>query len=111
MLDLLHGTTRTCQGVNRRTFLKIGSLAGLGVSLPLALRQKQALAREGRVAQDVNCIFIWTHGGTSHHDTLDPKPDAPVNVRGEFGAIGTAVPGVQFSEIVPRLAKELKRFA
>ena len=54
--------------------------------------------------KDFNCILIWTHGGTSHHDTLDPKPNAPVSVRGEFGAISTAVPGVQFSEICPNMA-------
>ncbi len=48
--------------------------------------------------------MIWTHGGTSHHDTLDPKPNAPVSVRGEFGAINTAIPGVQFSEICPNMA-------
>ena len=57
-------------------------------------------------SKDVNCILIWTHGGTSHHDTLDPKPNAPVSVRGEFGAINTAVPGVQFSEICPNMAAQ-----
>jgi uncharacterized protein (DUF1501 family) len=111
MLDLLNGTTRTCEGLDRRAFLKIGTLGALGISLPMVLQQKRALAKEGKTAPDVNCIFIWTHGGTSHHDTLDPKPDAPANVKGPFGAISTAVPGVQFTEICPRLAKELNRFA
>ena len=55
--------------------------------------------------------MIWTRGGTSHHDTFDPKPDAPASVRGEFDVIDTAVPGVKFTEIVPRMAHELKRFA
>ena len=55
--------------------------------------------------------MIWTHGGTSHHDTLDPKPNAPASVRGEFGAINTAIPGVQFSEICPSMAAQAKRFA
>jgi hypothetical protein len=59
----------------------------------------------------VNCILIWTQGGTSHHDTFDPQPEAPVSVRGPYKVIDTAVPGVKFTEVVPRLAKELGRFS
>ena len=108
MLDLLSGWTRDCEGVSRRSFLQVGALAGLGVSLPLALSAKKSLAAGG--GSGANCILIWTRGGTSHHDTFDPKPEAQVSVRGEFSAIDTAVPGVQFTEIVPTFAKELKRF-
>lgn len=98
-------------GIHRREFLRIGALSGLGVSLAhsLALRARssQIPSRES----DVNCILIWTLGGTSHHDTFDPKPYAPDSVRGEYKAIDTAVPGIQFTEVVPRMAAELKRFA
>ncbi len=111
MLHLLPGMTRNCEGVSRRSFLQVGSLAGLGLALPQLLRQKQLLADEGRGASDVNCILLWTRGGTSHHDTFDPKPNAPVSVRGEFQTIGTATPGVQFTEIVPNMAKHQKRYA
>ena len=112
MLDLLFGSARTCEGLSRRSFLQIGTLAGFGMSLPLFLRSRQALAKTNAAsAKDVNCILIWTHGGTSHHDTLDPKPSAPASVRGEFGAIDTAIPGIQFSEICPNMAAGLKRFA
>lgn len=112
MLTIASQATRTCDGVSRRSFLQVGALAGLGVSLPsmLAQRAAQAASGGGR-AGDVNCIVIWTQGGTSHHDTFDPKPDAPVSVKGEFGVIDTAVPGVQFAEILPRFARELNRFA
>src|SRR5262245_22026467 len=111
MLNLFHGLDRNCDGVSRRSFLKIGAAGGL-VSLPLWLRQKTASAKEGKAPPaDVNCIYIWTHGGTSHHDTLDPKPTAPPAVKGPFGVIDTAVPGTKFSEICPRLAQELGRFA
>ncbi len=116
MLNLFPGTMRTCAGVSRRNFLQIGTLAGIGVSLPHVLSQ-QALAKTkgsghvGKNASDVNCILVWTQGGTSHHDTFDPKPQAPINVKGEYGTIDTAVPGVQFTEIVPRMALELSRFA
>jgi uncharacterized protein (DUF1501 family) len=111
MLNLKTGTVRTCEGIDRRAFLRIGGLGAFGVSLPVVLQRRHALAASSKLAREVNCVFIWTHGGTSHHDTLDPKPDAAVNVKGPFGAIPTAIPGVQFSEICPRLARELKRFA
>lgn len=111
MLNLLPGMMRDCERVSRRSLLQIGSLAGLGLSLPMLLAQKQAMAKARVASKDFNCILIWTQGGTSHHDTFDPKPDAPANVRGEFATIDTAVPGVKFTEVVPRMAKELKRFA
>src|SRR5260221_701987 len=111
MFDLFSGTTRDCDGIHRRQFLKVGALAGLGLSLPAILTQKSAAAAAKKSFKDVNCILIWTRGGTSHHDTFDPKPDAPVSVRGEYGFIPTAVPGVKFAEILPRMARELNRYA
>jgi uncharacterized protein (DUF1501 family) len=102
---------RDCDQVSRRSFLQVGALAGLGVSLPIAIASKQLAAAQGRQAADVNCIVIWTRGGTSHHDTYDPKPEAPVAVRGEFGVIDTAIPGVKFTEICPNMAKHADRFA
>lgn len=116
MLDLMLGKTRDCEGTTRRSFLQVGALAGLGVGLPALLRQRAqaaeaALARGESSPRDVNCILIWTHGGTSHHDTFDPKPQAPVSVRGEFGVIDTATPGIVFSEILPQMAQHQKRFA
>ncbi|MFN0197608.1 MAG: DUF1501 domain-containing protein, partial [Planctomycetaceae bacterium] len=118
MLDLWTGQDQNCTAASRRSFLKIGSLAGLGLSLPTALSLQHAQAKlpatdaaPKKPARDVSCIFIWTLGGTSHHDTLDPKVKASASVRGEFGVIDTAVPGVQFTDICPRLAKELGRYA
>ncbi len=108
MLDLFTRSTRNCEGVSRRSFLQVGTLAGLGVSLPMALRQAKAAEASGK---NTNCILIWTQGGTSHHDTFDPKPLAPVNVRGEYNVIDTATPGIQFTEICPNMAKHQKRFA
>ena len=98
---------RNCSGISRRHALQIGSLAGIGLSLPQLLHAEST----GRSETKNNCILIWTRGGTSHHDTFDPKPLAPTSVRGEFGVIPTATPGVQFTEIVPRMAAEQKRFA
>ncbi|HEX5446274.1 MAG TPA: DUF1501 domain-containing protein [Pirellulales bacterium] len=118
MLRLLPRIMRDCEGIHRRSFLQLGTLAGLGLSLPTLLAGRRAAANTadaGNAAaaaatKEVNCILIWTQGGTSHHDTFDPKPDAPVSVRGSYQFIDTAVPGVKFTEMVPRMAQELKRF-
>jgi hypothetical protein len=101
---------QNCSGVSRRGFLEIGTLAGLGVSLPSALAMRKAAANDQALAAPRNCILIWTQGGTSHHDTFDPKPQAGASVRGEFGVINTAVPGVQFTDICPNMARELGRY-
>ncbi len=66
--------------------------------------------RGGASAPNLNCILIWLDGGPSHYETFDPKPDAPVDIRGEFKAIPTAVPGVHFCEMVPNLAKIADKF-
>src|SRR6185312_9704347 len=105
---LLSGASRNCMGLHRREFLRVGALTGLGLSLPQLLA---AEAKAATTAKDVSCILVWTLGGTSHHDTFDPKPDAPAAVRGEFGTIATAVPGTRFSDITPRLSRDLNRYA
>lgn len=110
MFNLAPRRSRNCEGVTRRHLLQAGTLAGLGLSLPEALAAEQTKTA-GPAATASNCILIWTRGGTSHHDTFDPKPDAPVSVRGEFGVIPTATPGVFFSDVVPRMAREQQRFA
>lgn len=109
MLSFLTGRDPNCANLRRREFLQIGGLATLGLGLPDYLQQQAQAAPNRR--KDTNVILIWTQGGTSHHDTFDPKPQAPVSVRGSYDFINTAVPGVQFTEIVPRMARELQRFA
>ncbi|MCH8176166.1 MAG: DUF1501 domain-containing protein [Proteobacteria bacterium] len=75
----------------------------------MALASKQALAKAGKSDSDINCILIWTRGGTSHHDTFDPKPDHENG--GEFKPISTSVPGIQIGEHFPKLAKLMKHVA
>ncbi len=96
----------------RRNFLlQVGGLAGLGMSVPdfSGIAAAAWAGQSGR--EDVNCILIWTRGGTSHHDTLDPKPSARAEIRGEFSAISTALPGVQFTDQVPLLARHADQFS
>ncbi|MDB5337658.1 MAG: hypothetical protein JWN70_3277 [Planctomycetaceae bacterium] len=109
MFSFLTGQDSNCENFRRREFLQLGGLGALGLNLPFVMQQ-QAKAAPGK-RKDTNVILIWAQGGTSHHDTFDPKPEAPANVRGSYGFVNTAVPGVQFTEIVPRMAKELNRFA
>jgi uncharacterized protein (DUF1501 family) len=90
---------------HRRTFLSAGTLGLLG--LPDYLRRAAAAGR----AADRSAIFVFLHGGPSHIDTFDPKPDAPAEVRGEFKPIKTAVPGVEVCELLPKLAKRADTFA
>lgn len=94
----------------RRDFLKVGALSTLGLSLPSVLRQ-EASAKTNRTAKAKSVILFWLQGGISHHDTLDPKPDAPADIRGEFSTISTKIPGVQFSDHMPRLAEISDRLA
>jgi len=110
MLTAIPTWFRDCEGVHRRDFLKVGLLSGLGLSLP-GLLSARAVANGKPATKDVNCILIWTRGGTSHHDTFDPKPDAPQSVRGELGVISTAVPGIKFTELLPRMAGGLDKYA
>ena len=109
MTGFLPFLDRNCEGVSRRSFLEVGALSGLGLSLSSFLQTK-ALAGHSSDSEGANCILIWTRGGTSHHDTFDPKPDAPVSVKGEFGVIDTAIPGIQFTDIVPNMAKHANLF-
>ena len=112
MVDCFPSGQNSGQKLGRRAFLRVGVLGGLGLSLPTLLAARRARgASGGRAAGDVSCILIWTRGGTSHHDTFDPKPEAPPSVRGEFGVIDTAVPGIKFASVLPRMAAELKQYA
>jgi hypothetical protein len=97
---------QNCNGIGRRNFLQtgLGTLGGLSLTEMLRLRANAA------VPKDTRCIFIWLDGGPSHYETFDPKPEAPDGIRGEFKSIPTCVPGVHFSEHVPKLAKAFDKF-
>jgi hypothetical protein len=107
MLSITSGSSRSCDGVTRRDALRVGSLAALGVGLPGLLRAEADAGRSG----ETSCILVWLQGGLSHIDSFDPKPDAPAEIRGDFGVIDTTLPGVKFTEHVPRLARQLDKFS
>ncbi len=110
MLDLITGHASDCTGLSRRTFLRVGGLATLGLTLPGFLRL-QRLAASSTKPTAVRCILLWMQGGPSHHDSFDPKPEAPAEIRGEFGTIPTTLPGVRIAEHLPLLAKHTDKFS
>lgn len=108
MLTIAGSQQRFCDGVSRRSFLRIGGLALGGLSLPTLLR---AEAQTGTRSRQKSIIMIFLSGGPPHQDMVDLKPDAPVEVRGEFKPIATNVTGLQVCEHMPRLASMMDRFA
>jgi uncharacterized protein (DUF1501 family) len=111
MLDLLNGTSTDCTKFTRRDFLRVGGLTALGLSLPTFLRLRAAAADVAPRGKAVNCILLWMQGGPSHHDTFDPKPDAPAEVRGEFNTISTTLPGIRIAEHLPMLALQTDKYS
>jgi hypothetical protein len=110
MLTIFGRASRYCDGVSRRSFLKIGAL-GLGAgSLNLAdiLR---AEATTGKSSNHKAVINIFLGGGPPHQDMWEIKTDAPLEIRGEFKPIATAVPGIQIGEVFPRIAGMMDKFA
>jgi hypothetical protein len=91
----------------RRRLLQAGTLGWLGLDLAGLLR-----AEQGRAVGPIrSCILLFYYGGPSHLDTWDMKPNAPKEVRGEFGSIATKVPGVRVCEHLPRSARVVDKLA
>lgn len=108
MLDVLGGRYGTCDGVSRRSFLRVGGLGLAGLTLPDIL---QAKAAQGSAARDTAVIQVFLGGGPSHIDTYDPKPDAPAEIKGEFKPIPTKVPGVFLGELLKNQARIMDKLA
>ncbi|HZW34437.1 MAG TPA: DUF1501 domain-containing protein, partial [Isosphaeraceae bacterium] len=116
MIRVLGGPKRLCDGLTRRELLQVGTLGLLGLGLPewQALSQAQAagalppssLPGFGRAKA---CILLFLYGSPSQLETFDPKPDAPVEIRGEFGCIRSSVPGLNVCDQLPRLAQVMDK--
>jgi Protein of unknown function (DUF1501) len=95
-----------CDGIKRRDFLRVGALSVLGLSLPDVLRAEGNAPKGVKSgAKAKNVIVVFLGGGLSHHDTFDPKPSAPEDIRGKYKTIPTKIAGVHFTEKLPELAK------
>jgi uncharacterized protein (DUF1501 family) len=113
MIRLVGPASRWCDGISRREMLRIGALTMTGLALPRLLGQpaQAAQAKPSSVGKAKSCIILFLSGGASHHDTFDPKPDAPAEIRGEFNTIATTLPGVRFTEYLPQTARLMDRVA
>jgi hypothetical protein len=107
MLSVGDFPARDCQGVSRRAFVRaafalpfVGGLAG-----PLGGKEPPSAPKAKSV------LLVWLGGGPSHLDLFDPKPRAPVEYRGPFSTIATRLPGVRFTELLPKLAARSDRFS
>src|SRR5437899_10076168 len=126
MLSIAGPESRSCDGISRRSCLRIGGLALGGLALPQILRAEAASAvrnmsniqarsaGEGASSGVRNTakgiIMVLLPGGPTHLDTFDLKPDAPAEIRGEFRPIATKVPGIDICELMPRLAALADKF-
>ena len=103
------------QGMSRRDVLRVGGSGMFGLTLGSMLKM-QAQAEETKIAggpgwgKAKSVVLIYLQGGPSHLDLWDPKPDAPDNVKSIFQPIDTKLPGVSFTEILPKLAQINDKF-
>lgn len=102
---------KNCNGVTRRGFLEVGFSSAFGLSLPEMLHAREVGKKQKKPPKERSVMLIWLWGGPSHIDTFDMKPDAPLEYRGPFRAIGTNVPGIQVCEYLPLLAKQADKYA
>ena len=126
MYSLDDRPNRLCDGRTRREWLRVGGLSALGLGLGELLQAGSgakpasagppdpSLVRglEGATfGRAKNVIFLWLQGGPPQHETFDPKPDAPAEIRGPFRPIATNVPGIRFCELLPRTARMADKLA
>ena len=103
-------------GASRRTFLRVGGAGMLGLSLPSLMRLQAADGAESLTGggpgwgKAKSIILVYLQGGPSHLDLWDPKENVPDNVKSVFSAIDTKIPGIKFTENLPKLSQINDRF-
>ncbi len=103
-----------CDGLSRRDFLRVGGLGALGLPALLRSEARGDVGTAGRSPAEASArsvILVYLGGGLSHHDSFDPKPDAPAEVRGKYGTIATKSPGIRYGDLMPGLAARSDRFS
>src|SRR5262249_5703707 len=95
---------RLCDGFTRREWLRVGGVGMLGLPALLARRRAGAATPES-FGKARSCIVMCFLGGPPQHETWDPKPQAPAEVRGDLKPIQSATPGLLVGELMPRTAR------
>lgn len=112
MFRITGRASHDCEGLTRRNFVQAGMLGLGGLALPQFCAARAADRPPLRAGSGgTSVILLWMSGGPGHHETWDPKPDAVAEYRGPFGAIDTSLPGVQFSETLPRSSQWMHELA
>lgn len=111
MLRLLGCGHSLCDGYSRREWLRLGGIGLGGLTLPGLLQHRQSNAANNPPARAKSVIVLFNSGGLPQHETFDPKPEAPAEIRGAFGAIATRTPGLQVGELMPKIAQLTDRMA
>jgi Protein of unknown function (DUF1501) len=114
MLRIHSSSKNLCGGMSRRDWLRVGGLGLAGLTLPqvLALQEASAAAgvpREKSFGRAKAIILIHLYGSPSQMEWVDPKPDAPVEIRGEFGVIPSSLAGCNVCDLFPQMAKVMDR--
>src|SRR3954451_24020538 len=114
MLRILGSPKNLCSGMTRRDWLRIGGLGLAGLSLPDILNlqfaaRAESKEREPRFGRAKAIILIHLYGSPSQLEWVDPKPDAPVEIRGQFGVIPSSVPSLPVCELFPNMARVMDR--
>jgi hypothetical protein len=110
MLRILGKPSSLCDGISRREWLRIGGLGLGGLTLPQLLAQ-QAVAGPQPKATAKRVIVLFVTGGFPQHESWDPKPEAPAEIRGPFGTIATRTPGLRVGELMPKTAELTDKIA
>ncbi len=115
MLSILRGRTKLCDGLTRREWLRVGGLGAMGAGLS-SIGRARALEEvpmdlQSSFGRAKSCIALFLLGGPPQHETWDPKPGAPAEVRGDFKPIASATTGLQVGELMPHLAKMTDKIA
>jgi hypothetical protein len=94
--------------LSRRDLLCAGGVAVAASAVPFAAGEQRSERSNSRAK---SVIYLWLAGGVTHHESFDPKPDAPVEIRGTLSTIQTTLPGVRFTEVMPQMAKQTDKIA
>lgn len=111
MLSFQHRSHDLCQGVTRRESLRVGGISLAGLTLPQLLQARSASATQQPRSTAKSVIVLFMSGGFPQHESWDPKPSAPREVRGDFDVIASRTPGLFVGELMPKTALLTDRIA
>ncbi|MCO6457309.1 MAG: DUF1501 domain-containing protein [Pirellulaceae bacterium] len=111
MLRILGESATLCDRLTRREWLRIGGIGLGGLTLERLLQLRAAASETSSAGPARAVIVLFNTGGMPQHETWDPKPDAPAEVRGDFGTIATRTPGLRVGELMPKTAELTERIA